>query len=92
VAQYLDKPARKDCWRVRYTEGPGDRSWMEEKDRNYLMRQRREERERRERMERREKEQRLEMQQQRQIAPITPALEAKEFSDAMCQCLRRPTE
>ena len=30
-----DEP-REFYWRVKYTEGPGDRAWMQEKDRNYL--------------------------------------------------------
>jgi len=28
---------RKGYWRVKYTEGPEDRKWMQEKDRNYLI-------------------------------------------------------
>jgi hypothetical protein len=32
------KTPRENYWRVKYTEGPRDKAWMEEKDRNYLSR------------------------------------------------------
>jgi len=33
---YRGHPPRVGYWRLKYTEGPLDRAWMQEKDRNYL--------------------------------------------------------
>lgn len=38
LMERFNQKVRKDYWRVVYTEGPGDKAWMEERDRNYLTR------------------------------------------------------
>ena len=43
IASYLKLPPRPGYYRLRYTQSPRDKAWMEERDQNYLARRAREE-------------------------------------------------